>query len=606
VLTNLIQPEAPPTIDPGRPISTPSGSDNSLGSFATALQSAVNSDSPVKTSSTAKPETQPRLPVGEERTQSPQQMLASVPVTLAPAPSVPVQTVESPGVPFSALPGKVGRAEVTQTESGEASTTNKSGRQPTTVPLSPLLRSPSVNEDAPSATALGSGTPVSPGSAAAAPPGFANPADPLMRLTQTPVPAPQGPVAVATTPSDNKLRPPVLTAANAAPDPSLDELGPMLQSVPSQVSSVPAPDVSGLNPTPAKVASHSQIDSVETAQASSVVLLPDPATVTSPTTGSQPPASLPVAGKPTRVLDTDARRVGSLPLRDLVPTASMFPQAAGVTANSQMLPQASKMTAAPNQPKPVEGISTAVLNSVQDLQGSRSSQSQDSASSSVHPDLKGKAPVADGPDPAISLAGVGLDSPALQRQIDARSDSLPAASPVSVIPTSPNQNAGSQPLATDAAESPAPHPNQVSADAVAATAGSVQTAHVVQGVAQSEMHIGFRSPAFGSVEVHTAVRDTQLGLAVSSERGDLRGFLAQEVPALQTVFHQQGLQFDQIRFVAPGSGTGTGLSSGSNSNSNSPENGRSPRSWFSQAAALEPDTATSEIQIGANRLSVHA
>jgi hypothetical protein len=120
------------------------------------------------------------------------------------------------------------------------------------------------------------------------------------------------------------------------------------------------------------------------------------------------------------------------------------------------------------------------------------------------------------------------------------------------------------------------------------------------------MHIGFRTPAFGSVEVHTAVRDTQLGLAVSSERGDLRGLLAQEVPGLQAVFHQQGLQLDHIRFVAPGSGTGTGFSAGSNSHSNSPENGRSPRSWFSHDAEAETAAASSEIQMSTTRLSVHA
>ena len=62
--------------------------------------------------------------------------------------------------------------------------------------------------------------------------------------------------------------------------------------------------------------------------------------------------------------------------------------------------------------------------------------------------------------------------------------------------------------------------------------GPVEVARMVAGVAQSEMHIGLRTQAFGSVEVHTVVRDSQVGLSVGSERGDLRTFLATEVSGL--------------------------------------------------------------------------
>jgi hypothetical protein len=63
------------------------------------------------------------------------------------------------------------------------------------------------------------------------------------------------------------------------------------------------------------------------------------------------------------------------------------------------------------------------------------------------------------------------------------------------------------------------------------------------------MHIDMRTQAFGSVEVHTVLRESQLGLAVGSEKGDLRSFLALEVPSLQAAIHQQQLRFDSVRFL---------------------------------------------------------
>lgn len=602
MVTHLIQPEAPLTIEPGRP-SSPARGDNSQGSFATALQSAVNSDSPVKAISLAKPETQPKSSVGEKGAQSLQQMVTPVTVPLAPAPSLPGPKVQSSAPPFTSLPGKVGRGDVTQTEDSESSTTSDVRRQPTTITSSFPVRSLGATWDPRSATPPKSSTPAPPGSAAGAPKGFANPADPLMRLTQTPALA--LPIRIAATAvSGNELQPPVFPAGSIVADPSntnavMTQPASMVEPVCSQISNGPAPEASALMATRTDVASGSQINPVEITpeQATALVVSPDVGTVTAlPATGLQPPANLPVASKPPRVLNTEARKIGELPLRDLIPADSTSPQVSRVV---------SKVTA-PAQFKTGAAALTVPAADSANSPGSHVFQTQDDTANQDRTAPKGKTPVAGGQDAATPLASAAADSPVLQRQIDPQPDNLPAASPLSVIPTSTDQNPGGQVSPSPPAESPAPHLIQTSVDAATTAASAVQTARVVQGVAQSEMHIGFRSAAFGIVEVHTAVRDTQLGLAVSSERGDLRGFLAQEVPALQTVFHQQGLQFDQIRFVAPGAGTGTGFSGGSNSNSNSPENGRSPRSWFSQAAALEPDTTTSQIQISTTRLSVHA
>jgi hypothetical protein len=79
------------------------------------------------------------------------------------------------------------------------------------------------------------------------------------------------------------------------------------------------------------------------------------------------------------------------------------------------------------------------------------------------------------------------------------------------------------------------------------------------------MHIDLRTQTFGSVEVHTSVRDSQVGVTIGNEKGDLRTFLTAEVPGLQTAFRQQDLRFDQIHFLGQSSGLGPNLSGGNDS-----------------------------------------
>jgi hypothetical protein len=130
---------------------------------------------------------------------------------------------------------------------------------------------------------------------------------------------------------------------------------------------------------------------------------------------------------------------------------------------------------------------------------------------------------------------------------------------------------------------------------------------MVAGVAQSEMHIGLRTQAFGSVEVHTVVRDSQVGLTVGSERGDLRTFLATEVSGLQTTFRQHDLRFDNIRFLETAAGTTAGFSGGADSQP------RSSTQQHSSAAGLfsihGPPENPTEVDISTGlrtRLNVHA
>jgi hypothetical protein len=69
---------------------------------------------------------------------------------------------------------------------------------------------------------------------------------------------------------------------------------------------------------------------------------------------------------------------------------------------------------------------------------------------------------------------------------------------------------------------------------------------------QVEMHIALQTGAFGNVEVHAVVRESQVGLAIGSERGDLHRILANEVPGLAGRLQQHDLHLDAVKFFDQG------------------------------------------------------
>jgi hypothetical protein len=82
----------------------------------------------------------------------------------------------------------------------------------------------------------------------------------------------------------------------------------------------------------------------------------------------------------------------------------------------------------------------------------------------------------------------------------------------------------------------------------AAVTGPVQMAQIVSKAAQSEMRIGLSTAAFGSVEVRTVVRASDVGVLIGSERGDLRSLLANELPGIAQSLQQQNLRLNQVNF----------------------------------------------------------
>jgi len=171
------------------------------------------------------------------------------------------------------------------------------------------------------------------------------------------------------------------------------------------------------------------------------------------------------------------------------------------------------------------------------------------------------------------------------------------------VPPPANQAAESPVAASPAADSASP----AASGPPVQPASTVEVARLVTGVAQSEMHIGLRTQAFGNVEVHTVVRDSQVGVSVGSERGDLRSLFAPEVSGLQNTFRQQDLRFDSIRFLENSAGTTAGFSGGSNSQARSSnQQHSSPAGLFSIHGPPEDSV---ELDVGAEiraKLNVHA
>jgi hypothetical protein len=137
--------------------------------------------------------------------------------------------------------------------------------------------------------------------------------------------------------------------------------------------------------------------------------------------------------------------------------------------------------------------------------------------------------------------------------------------------------------------------------------GEVNTARLVSLASQSEMHIGLRTTAFGKVEVHTILRDAQVGVALGSERGDLKTYFSAEMPVVQSSLRQQSMDLAQVRFLSQSSTADAGLSHG---NDGQPQTFQERRNATSFLPSLDGGTdgscetlADTQVRIG---LSVHA
>ena len=169
----------------------------------------------------------------------------------------------------------------------------------------------------------------------------------------------------------------------------------------------------------------------------------------------------------------------------------------------------------------------------------RESQSQSpprDATQPVH-----KTPVAATPPVAAAPTGVPQAPPVAP---SAGTGRPPAAGPAIPLESLPRQTSGTPSTAVEA-----PHlPSRVAEPPAAPSVGPVQVAQIINKASQAEMRIGLSTSAFGNVEVRTVVHATEVGLAIGSERGDLRGLMGNELPGIANTLQQQNLRLHEVNF----------------------------------------------------------
>lgn len=139
---------------------------------------------------------------------------------------------------------------------------------------------------------------------------------------------------------------------------------------------------------------------------------------------------------------------------------------------------------------------------------------------------------------------------------------LPTGAAVAAAPASTGITAalgGQAAIPPDSAPKPETLPNpipdpsangaQAQPTPAAAAPGAVQMAQMVSRAENSEMRIGMNTSAFGSVEVRTVVHASDVGMTIGSEKGDLRGLLANDLPAITNTLQQQNLRLTGVNFT---------------------------------------------------------
>jgi hypothetical protein len=93
----------------------------------------------------------------------------------------------------------------------------------------------------------------------------------------------------------------------------------------------------------------------------------------------------------------------------------------------------------------------------------------------------------------------------------------------------------------------------------------------------AQMHVGVRTDAFGAVEIHTVVQQSQVGITVHSDR-DVSRWFSSEVPSLESGLNQHHLNLTAVDFDSGRSGVQTATSF---------QHGGQPRQQFSQSSSSQ-------------------
>jgi hypothetical protein len=122
---------------------------------------------------------------------------------------------------------------------------------------------------------------------------------------------------------------------------------------------------------------------------------------------------------------------------------------------------------------------------------------------------------------------------------------------------------------------PAPPPPPIAADLAAAAQTNAQ------------MHVGIRTEAFGAVEIHSVVQQSQVGLTVRADR-DIAHWFSAEIPGLESGLNKNHLNLTAVDFDSGGSGVQTATSF----QQGQPQQHFSERPGSQSAALPDGDTAS--------------
>jgi len=100
------------------------------------------------------------------------------------------------------------------------------------------------------------------------------------------------------------------------------------------------------------------------------------------------------------------------------------------------------------------------------------------------------------------------------------------------------------------------------------------------------MHLGIQTDAFGAVEIHTVVQQSQVGITVHADR-DLTRWFSSEVPSLESGLNQHHLHLTAVDFDSGHSGVQAEASF---------QQGQ-PRQPFSESAVFQPATYAGPAEI---------
>ena len=127
----------------------------------------------------------------------------------------------------------------------------------------------------------------------------------------------------------------------------------------------------------------------------------------------------------------------------------------------------------------------------------------------------------------------------------------------------------------------------------------------------AQMHVGIRTEAFGAVEIHTVVQQSQVGITVHADR-DIAHWFSSELPGLESGLNKNHLNLTAVDFDNGRSGvqTATSFQHGHSQQHSSETLGSQSAALPDQNAASEStaaDILTSDLSVGPaqNHVSIH-